>query len=68
MTTTSKTPADAGEPAQEPGERRPGERRPDLLGRGAAVGCTGAFRESGGVDIQEFLPAVPEGPRGNDST
>jgi len=34
---------------------RPEGRRPDLIGRGTAVGCTGAYRESRGVDIQELV-------------
>jgi hypothetical protein len=30
-------------------------RRPDLIGRGAAVGYTGAYREPGTVDIEEVV-------------
>ena len=33
----------------------PPVRRPDLLGRGSAVGYTGAYREPGTVDIQEVV-------------
>ena len=37
------------------GSHRPEGRRPDLIGRGAAVGYTGAYREPHGVDIQEVV-------------
>ena len=37
------------------GSHRPGERRPDLIGRGTAVGYTGAYREPGSVDIQDVV-------------
>lgn len=37
------------------GSPRPGGRRPDLIGRGTAVGYTGAYREPGGVDIEEVV-------------
>lgn len=30
-------------------------RRPELIGRGAAAGYTGAYREPGTVDIQEVV-------------
>jgi hypothetical protein len=33
----------------------PRVRRPELLGRGSAVGYTGAYREPGTVDIQEVV-------------
>ena len=42
-------PADANELGGEPG------RRPELIGRGTAVGYTGAYREPGTVDIQEVV-------------
>jgi hypothetical protein len=45
-------PSDTDEPGREPGEKR---RRPDLIGRGAAVGYTGAYREPSGVDIQDVV-------------
>ena len=55
---------DTDEPGHESVEsRRPEERRPDLIGRGAAVGYTGAYRESGGVDIQDVVSAqTAKGP------
>ena len=31
------------------------ERRPELIGRGAAAGYTGAYRDPGTVDIQEVV-------------
>jgi hypothetical protein len=34
---------------------RPLDRRPELLGRGTAVGYTGAYHEPGSVDIQEVV-------------
>ena len=37
-------------------------RRPELLGRGAAVGYTGAYAEPGTVDIIEVV--APQGARG----
>ena len=48
--------AEADEVADEPGgnHRRAG-RRPELIGRGTAVGYTGAYREPGTVDIQEVV-------------
>ena len=56
--------ADRAEPGDESVESdRPAERRPDLIGRGAAVGYTGAYRESGGVDIQDVVAAqTAKGP------
>lgn len=56
--------ADTDEPGHESVEsHRPAERRPDLIGRGAAVGYTGAYRESGGVDIQDVVAAqTAKGP------
>ena len=33
----------------------PAVRRPDLIGRGSAVGYTGAYCEPGTVDIQEVV-------------
>ena len=30
-------------------------RRPDMIGRGSAAGYTGAYREPGGVDIEEVV-------------
>lgn len=57
MTASSVT-SDTAALAHEPGgNRHPVRRRPDLLGRGTAVGYTGAFREAGGVDIQDFVTA-----------
>lgn len=42
---------------------RPAERRPDLIGRGAAVGYTGAYREPGDVDVQDVVAAqTAKGP------
>jgi hypothetical protein len=43
-----------------PGDTSPPDsprRRPELIGRGAAVGYTGAYREPGTVDIQEVVAA-----------
>ena len=36
-------------------EPEPAERRPELIGRGTAVGYTGAYREPGTVDIEEVV-------------
>lgn len=33
----------------------PAGRRPELIGRGTAVGYTGAYREQDGVDIEEVV-------------
>jgi hypothetical protein len=37
------------------GRRRAAGRRPELIGRGAATGYTGAYREPGTVDIEEVV-------------
>ena len=37
------------------GSPRPEGRRPELIGRGTAVGYTGAYREASGVDIEEVV-------------
>jgi hypothetical protein len=57
--------ADADELAEQPdGTRRRAGRRPELIGRGTAVGYTGAYRESAGVDIQELVAELlARGPR-----
>ena len=48
--------ADTDESAHEPGgSHRPVGRRPELIGRGTAVGYTGAYREASGVDIEEVV-------------
>ena len=42
----------------EPNEKEasmPAGRRPELIGRGTALGYTGAYREPGTVDIQEVV-------------
>ena len=43
---------EGNEPA---GGHRPAGRRPELIGRGTAVGYTGAYREAGGLDIEEVV-------------
>ena len=37
------------------GSHRAAERRRDLIGRGTAVGYTGAYREPGSVDIEDVV-------------
>lgn len=36
----------------------PAGRRPELIGRGAAAGYTGAYREPGTVDIEEVVAVL----------
>ena len=45
----------------EPNEKKdsmPAGRRPELIGRGTAAGYTGAYREPGTVDIEEFVAVL----------